>query len=81
MDIYVGNIPYSLTEEELREIFEAHGEVASARIIKDRETGRSKGFGFVNMPENDEAEVAIKEMNGNEFKGRPLRVNEARGRD
>ena len=65
----------------MKEIFEAHGEVASARIIKDRETGRSKGFGFVNMPENSEAETAINEMNGSELKGRPLRVNEARGRN
>lgn len=81
MDIYVGNIPYTMSEDELRELFEAHGGVTSARIIKDRETGRSKGFGFVNMPETDEAENAINEMNGSDFKGRPLRVNEARGRN
>ncbi len=81
MDIYVGNIPYTLSEDELKDLFEAHGEVASARIINDRETGRSKGFGFVNMPDNGDAETAIQEMNGADYKGRPLRVNEARGRN
>ncbi|MBN1968243.1 MAG: RNA-binding protein [Candidatus Delongbacteria bacterium] len=81
MDIYVGNIPYGLSEDELKKTFEVHGAVTSARIIKDKETGRSKGFGFVNMPNNEEAQTAIKEMDGHDYNGRPLRVNEARGRN
>lgn len=80
VNIYVGNIPYRFSEDELRETFEAHGEVSSASIIMDRETGRSKGFGFVEMPNDDEAKSAIETLDGQDCGGRPLRVNEARPR-
>jgi RNA recognition motif-containing protein len=81
MNIYVGNLSYSLTEEELREAFAAYGEVSSAKVLMDRETGRSRGFGFVEMPNQSEAETAVSEVNGKEVGGRPLRVNEARPRE
>ncbi len=80
MDIYVGNLSYDITVEELREAFEQHGEVANAKIIMDRDTGRSKGFGFVEMPNQSEGEAAIAELNGAMLKGRTARVNEARQR-
>ncbi|MGM0443210.1 MAG: RNA recognition motif domain-containing protein [Fibrobacterota bacterium] len=80
MNIYVGNISWGVNDDELRESFEAHGEVESARIIKDRESGRSKGFGFVEMPDEDSAEAAIEAMNDAELDGRPLKVNKARPR-
>ena len=81
MNIYVGNLAYGITEEELRSAFEQHGEVSSAKIITDRESGRSKGFGFVEMPDDGEGEAAIKELNGAMLSGREARVNEARPRD
>lgn len=81
MDIYVGNLSYDLTVEELREAFEQHGEVANAKIIMDRDTGRSKGFGFVEMPNAAEGEAAIAELNGAMLRGRTARVNEARSRN
>lgn len=81
MDIYVGNLSYDITAEELREAFERHGEVTSAKIVGDRESGRSKGFGFVEMPNNTEGEAAISELNGAMLKGRTARVNEARERE
>ena len=81
MNIYVGNLSYGLTEEALRAAFAAHGQVDSARIIKDRETGQSKGFGFVEMPNQGEAEAAIKELDGADLGGRKIRVNEARPRE
>ena len=81
MDIYVGNLSYDMTVEELREAFEQHGEVANAKIIMDRDTGRSKGFGFVEMPNNNEGEAAITELNGAMIRGRTARVNEARPRN
>jgi len=81
MDIYVGNLSYDITAEELREAFEQHGEVANAKIVMDRETGRSKGFGFVEMPNKAEGEAAIAELNGAMLKGRTARVNEARAKD
>ena len=80
MDIYVGNLPYDVSEDDLRETFGTYGQVASVRIIKDRDTGRSKGFGFVEMPSAEEAQAAINALNGTQLKGRPLTVNEARGR-
>jgi len=80
MNIYVGNIAYELSEDDLREAFSAFGEVESARIITDRFTGRSKGFGFVEMADSEQAQKAIDEMNGREVGGRALRVNEARPR-
>jgi len=80
MNIYVGNLAFSLTEEELRDAFAAHGDVSSAKIISDRDTGRSKGFGFVEMPNDSEANSAIEALNGQDLNGRPVRVNEARPR-
>ena len=78
MNIYVGNISYSTKEDDLREAFGEFGEVSSVKIITDRETGRSKGFGFVEMADDAAGEKAIEEMNGKEVGGRALRVNEAR---
>ncbi len=78
MNIYVGNLSYQAKDEDLREAFEAHGEVASAAVIKDRFSGEAKGFGFVEMPKQAEAEAAIKALNGAQLKGRPLTVNMAR---
>jgi len=80
MDIYVGNLPYSIGDDELREIFAAHGNVSSARVITDRMSGRSKGFGFVEMPDSTEANAAIEATNGSDFGGRSLRVNESQPR-
>lgn len=80
MNIYVGNLPYKLSDDELREAFEVHGAVDSARIITDRETGRSKGFGFVEMADDEASKAAIEALNGQELSGRKLTVNEARPR-
>ena len=79
-NIYVGNLSWETTEQALRELFEAHGAVISARIITDRDTGRSRGFGFVEMEGEDEANAAIEALNGQSIDGRPLTVNEARPR-
>ena len=81
MNIYVGNLPYAVDRDELREIFTAYGEVAAARVVSDRESGRSKGFGFVEMPNDEEAKKAIEALNGNEIGGRKAVVNEARPRE
>lgn len=81
MNIYVGNLPFPTTEDDLRQAFEEFGAVDSATIIKDRFTGKSRGFGFVEMPEQSEAEAAINNLNGEDFGGRTLTVNEARPRD
>lgn len=81
MNIYVGNLSYSLSESELRDAFENFGAVSSAKILTDRETGRSRGFGFVEMPNQAEAEAAVANLNGKDVGGRPLRVNEARPRE
>ena len=78
MNIYVGNLAHAVTEEELRQAFEVFGEVAEARLIIDKFSGKSKGFGFVEMPSKEEAEKAIEEMNGKELKERPINVNEAK---
>lgn len=77
MDIYVGNLPWSCNDDDLRELFEPFGQVEGARVIMDRETGRSRGFGFVQMPSNEEANQAIQNLNGQDMDGRPLRVNES----
>ncbi len=77
MNIYVGNMPFSMSEENLRAAFEAHGEVSSANVIMDRQTGRPRGFAFVEMPNDEEAQAAIETLNGQDFDGRELRVNEA----
>ncbi len=76
--LYVGGLPYSVTEDKLQEIFSAHGTVESARVITDRFTGRSRGFGFVEMSNEEEAQTAIDSLNGSDLEGRSLTVNEAR---
>ncbi len=81
MNIYVGNLAYEVTSDELQAAFAAYGKVDTARVATDRETGRSRGFGFVEMSNNAEAEAAIKAMNGKDLKGRALTVNEARPRE
>jgi RNA recognition motif-containing protein len=80
MNIYIGNLPYSITEDELRDLFATHGEVTSANIIIDRDSGRSKGFGFIEMPEKTSGESAINAINETDVQGRNVRVNEARPR-
>lgn len=81
MNIYVGNLSYGMSEDELRDAFGAFGEVSSVKILMDRETGRSRGFGFVEMPNKSEAEAAIAQLNGKDVGGRALRINEARPRE
>jgi RNA recognition motif-containing protein len=81
MNIYVGNVSYDLTEKGLEELFAEFGSVTAARIITDRMTGRSKGFGFVEMEKKEEGEEAIKQLDGKEINGRPLKVNEAKPRE
>ena len=76
--LYVGNLPYSVADSDLQRLFEAHGSVVSAQVIMDRDTGRSKGFGFVEMGNDSEAQAAIAALNGSEVDGRSLTVNEAR---
>jgi RNA recognition motif-containing protein len=80
MKIYAGNLSYNVTEDDLRQAFEAYGQVASASIVKDKFTGQSKGFGFVEMPSDQEAKAAIAAINGTEMGGRSLNVSEARPR-
>jgi RNA recognition motif-containing protein len=80
MNIYVGNLSYHATEETIRQAFESFGQVISARIIKDKYTGQSKGFGFVEMLEQSQAQAAIKSFNGKELLGKQINVNEARPR-
>lgn len=81
LNIYVSNLPYRLSNEELRDIFAAYGEVSRVKIVKDKETNRSKGFGFIEMPNDDEGKRAISELNDKDVGGRALRVNEARPRE
>jgi len=78
MNIYVGNLAFNVTEGELQQAFEAFGEVTSAKIIKDKYSGESKGFGFVEMSDGTEAQAAIKGLNEKELNGRGIKVNEAR---
>ena len=80
MNIYVGNLSFEVTEQDLQQAFEAFGQVESVKIIKDKYSGESKGFGFVEMPAKGEAESAINDLNGKELKGRALKVSEARPR-
>ena len=80
MRIYVGNFAYEMNEQELREAFGAYGQVQEVSIVRDRDTGRSRGFAFVEMPTSAEAQVAITTLNGKEFDGRAITVNEARPR-
>ncbi len=81
MNIYVGNLPFTVSEDEVRQAFAAYGTVSSVAIIKDRETGQSRGFAFVEMPNNEEGTNAINSLNGKPLKGRALKVNEARPRE
>lgn len=81
MKIYVGNMPYSVTSEALSDMFKEYGGVDEATVIMDRETGRAKGFGFVDMPNNSDADRAIKGLNGTQLDGRALTVNQARPRE
>ena len=81
MNIFVGNLTWTTTEDELAQLFEPFGTVSQARIATDRDTGRSRGFGFVEMPNDAEAEAAIEELHGATIGGRPLTVNEARPRE
>ena len=80
-NIYVGNLPYSMSDGELEALFVEFGQISSAKVIMDRDTGRSKGFGFVEMDDDAAAGQAIDGLNGKEVDGRPLRVNEARPRE
>ena len=80
MNLYVGNLPYQTSEDDLRSAFEAYGAVSSVNVIVDRETGRSKGFAFVEMESNSEADAAIKGLNGQAMDGRAINVNEAKPR-
>jgi len=79
--VYVGNLGYDVKDADLEEMFAAHGTVKSAQVIMDRDSGRSKGFGFVEMSSDAEASAAIAALNGRDFQGRPLTVNEARPRE
>ena len=81
MNIYVGNLPYSIDRDQLREIFAQFGEVRAARVVIDRESGKSKGYGFVDMDNDAEANEAIAKLNGTEIGGRKAVINEARPRD
>lgn len=78
MNIYVANIPFKATESDLKELFEQHGEVSSAKIVMDKLTNRSRGFGFVEMPDSASAKQAIESLHGSDFQGKELNVNEAR---
>lgn len=80
MNIYCGNLAYDMTDDDLRSVFEEHGKVSTAKVIMDREAGRSKGFGFVEMDNAEEAQSAIEELNGALMNGRNIRVNEAKPR-
>ena len=80
MNIYVGNLSYEATDVTIREAFESFGEVTSARVIKDKYSGQSRGFGFVEMPAQSQAQTAINSLNGKEILGKPISVNEARAR-
>ncbi len=80
-NIYVGNLPFSTTDDELNDLFSPHGTIKAARVIKDRITERSRGFGFVEMDNDEEADKAIAAMNGKDLDGRPLKVSEAKPRE
>ncbi|MBK5203109.1 MAG: RNA-binding protein [Prolixibacteraceae bacterium] len=81
MNIYVGNLNYSVKEEDLNELFSEYGEVVSVKLIKDRETGRAKGFAFVEMTNDDEATKAIENLDGSDLEGRNMKVNQAKPRE
>jgi RNA recognition motif-containing protein len=81
MKLYVGNLPFSTTDDDLRQLFEQHGEVVSTSIVMDRETGRSRGFGFVEMADSEQGKAAITALHGLKMNGRDLTVNEARPKE
>lgn len=81
MNIFVGNLSYDSSDEDLQTAFAVHGQVESAKVIMDRMTGRSRGFGFVEMPNNQEGQAAIDALNGADLQGRPLTVNQAKPRE
>lgn len=81
MNIYVGNLSYKISDQDLQEVFEEFGDVISAKVIKDRDTGRSKGFAFVEMENEEEAQAAIEELDGSEIDGRVVKVNKARPKE
>ncbi len=81
MEIYVGSLPYTVTEDDLKEAFTAFGEVSSVRLVSDKLSGKSKGFGFVEMPDSSEADAAIAALNENDFKGRDIKVNQAKPKE
>ena len=81
MNIYVGNLSYGVSDDQLREVFEAYGTVSSAKVISNKYSGRSKGFGFVEMDDDNEAKSAIEDLDGAEIDGRAVKVNEARPRE
>ncbi len=81
MNIFVGNLPYGATDSDLRKAFEAYGQVSSASVIVDKFTGKSRGFGFIEMPNAEQAQAAIAGLNDQELHGRPIRVNEAKPRE
>ncbi|MDO5607926.1 MAG: RNA-binding protein [Capnocytophaga sp.] len=81
MNIFISNLSYGLSEADLNALFEEYGNVSSVRIIKDKETGRSRGFGFVEMDNDEEANQAIENLNGHELKGRNINVSEAKPRE
>jgi len=81
LNIYVGNLPYSVNEDDLRNLFSEFGEVSNAHVISDRDTGRSKGFGFVEMENSDDGQKAIEALDGSDLQGRNVRVNEAKPRE
>lgn len=80
MNIYIGNLAYSVTEEDLRQAFSEYGEVSSVNLITDKFSGQSKGFGFIEMPDNSQADAAIKGLNGKLLNGRAVKVNQAKPR-
>lgn len=81
MNIYISSLSFNVNDEDLRDVFSDYGEVTSAKVITDKFSGRSKGFGFVEMPNDDDAKNAIKELNGAQYDGRTINVNEARPRE
>ena len=81
MDIYVGNLPYSITGDDLRNLFSQYGDVADAKVISDKYSGKSKGFGFVQMADNSSAEQAIESLNDSDLQGRNIKVNQARPKE
>ena len=81
MKLYVGNLPYNVTDDDLRETFAAFGEIGEVTLISDKFSGQSKGFGFIEMPNNSEADAAIKALNETDYKGRNIKVNQAKPRE